>query len=78
MKRFFKISFVIILCLAVLLAVAVTFTIGWRPFIGRARAPDESCVRTYFPALGARQIPGGNEAAFVDCHSPHDLQSMSH
>ena len=36
--RFLKVSLVVVLCLAALLAVGITMTIGWRPFLGpRAR-----------------------------------------
>src|SRR5258708_34104133 len=39
MKRFGKILFVTLILLIVLLAVGITLTIGWRPFIGPKARP---------------------------------------
>ncbi len=73
MKRFLKIFLAIVVCLAALLAVAISLTIGWRPFLGpRARAlTSRTFERT--PQRWARgQYLVEHEAACVDCHSPHD------
>jgi hypothetical protein len=73
MNRFLKISFVILLSLIVLLAAAVTFTIGWRPFIGPRLRPLTNRVFERTPARLARgKYLVENEAVCVDCHSPHD------
>jgi mono/diheme cytochrome c family protein len=71
--RFLKISFVIVVCLVVLLAVGITATIGWRPFIGPRARPLTSRVFERTPQRWARgQYIVEHEAACVDCHSPHE------
>ena len=73
MKRFFKILFAILLCLVVLLAVGITATIGWRPFIGPRARPLTNRVFERTPERWARgKYIVENEASCVDCHSPHD------
>jgi mono/diheme cytochrome c family protein len=72
-KRLLKIVLAVIVCLALLLAVAVTFTIGWRPFIGPRARPLTSRVFERTPqrwARGKYLVEG--VAACMDCHSPHD------
>jgi mono/diheme cytochrome c family protein len=72
-KRFLKISLVIVLCLVVGLAVGITATIGWRPFIGPRSRPLTNRVFERTPERWARgKYLVENEAACVDCHSPHD------
>jgi len=73
MGRFLKISFAIVLCLAILLAVGITFSIGWRPFLGPRMRPLTGRVFERTPARWARgKYIVENEAACADCHSPHD------
>jgi len=73
MNRFLKISFVTLLSVVVLLAVAITFTIGWRPFIGPRSRPLTNRAFERTPQRWARgKYLVENEAACVDCHSPHD------
>jgi mono/diheme cytochrome c family protein len=73
MKRFLKISFAIVLCLIVLLAVGITLTIGWRPFIGPRVRPLTNRVFERTPERWARgKYIVENLAACSDCHSPHD------
>jgi mono/diheme cytochrome c family protein len=73
MKRFLKISFLIVLCLAALLAVGITLTIGWRPIIGPRSRPLTDRVFERTPARWARgKYIVENLAACADCHSPHD------
>src|SRR6202051_2851639 len=73
MKRFLKISLVIVLCLVALLAVGITATIGWRPFIGPRSRPLTNRVFERTPERWARgKYLVENEAACADCHSPHD------
>ncbi len=73
MKRFFKISFTILLCLVALLAVGITLTIGWRPFVGPRSRPLTNRVFERTPERWARgKYLVENEAACADCHSPHD------
>jgi mono/diheme cytochrome c family protein len=73
MKRFFKISLTIVLCLVVLLAVGITATIGWRPIVGPRSRPLTNRVFDRTPERWARgKYIFENLAACVDCHSPHD------
>jgi Cytochrome c len=73
MKRFIKIFLVLVLCLVVLAAVGITATIGWRPIIGPRMRPLTSRVFERTPQRWARgKYIVENEAACVDCHSPHD------
>ena len=73
MKRFLKISLAALLCLVVLLAVGITATIGWRPFLGPRLRPLTNRVFERAPVRWARgKYLFENEAACSDCHSPHD------
>src|ERR1700723_2486912 len=73
MKRFLKISLVVVLCLVAIAAVAVTATIGWRPFLGPRSRPLTSRVFERTPARWSRgKYLVENQAACFDCHSPHD------
>jgi hypothetical protein len=54
MKRPLKISFVIVLFLAAALAVGITMTIGWRPFIGPRSRPLTNRVFEKTPERWAR------------------------
>ena len=63
----------IVLCLAAVLAVAVTLTIGWRPILGPRARPLTNRVFERTPERLARgRYIVEHEAACVDCHSPHD------
>ena len=73
MKRFLKISVVVLICLIALLAVGITLTIGWRPFIGPRSRPLTNRVFERTPERWARgKYLAENVTACVDCHSPHD------
>ena len=73
MRRFLKISLAILLCLVLVLAVGITLTIGWRPFIGPRSRPLTNRVFERTPERLARgQYIVEHEAACADCHSPHD------
>jgi hypothetical protein len=73
MKRFLKISFAVVVCLAALVAVAITFTVGWRPIIGPRARPLTSRVFERTPERWARgKYIVEHLAACADCHSPHD------
>ena len=73
MKRFFKISLTVVLCLVILLAVGITATIGWRPFIGPRARPLTNRVFQRTPERWSRgKYIVENLAACADCHSPHD------
>ena len=73
MNRILKISLATVLCLAVLLAVGITLTIGWRPILGPRSRPLTNRVFERTPERWARgKYIVESEAACVDCHSPHD------
>ncbi len=73
MKRILKISLVIVLCLVVLLAVGITATIGWRPFIGPRMRPLTNRVFERTPVRWARgKYLVENVSVCMDCHSPRD------
>ena len=73
MMRFLKVSLAIVFCLVALLAVGITMTIGWRPFIGPRSRPLTNRVFERTPERWARgKYLVEHEAACVDCHSPHD------
>lgn len=73
MIRFLRISLVVVLCLLAVLAVGITLTIGWRPFLGPRARPLTSRVFERTPARWARgKYIVEHEAACADCHSPHD------
>jgi len=72
-RRFWKTSFAVLLCLVAALAIGITFTVGWRPFIGpRAR----SLTNRVFERTPERWSRGKylveSVNACLDCHSPHD------
>ncbi|MGH9704894.1 MAG: c-type cytochrome, partial [Candidatus Acidiferrales bacterium] len=72
-KRWPKIFGYSALVLVILILLAITFTIGWRPFIGPRSRPLSN--RT-FERTAARQERGRyiaeNLAGCMDCHSPHE------
>src|SRR5215472_6166672 len=71
--RFLKISLGVAVCLVALLALAITFTIGWRPFIGPRARPLTGRVFERTPERWSRgQYIVEHWAACADCHSPHD------
>src|ERR1700686_44138 len=73
MKRFFKKSLVVVLCLVALLAVGITLTIGWGPLLGPRSRPLTNRVFERTPQRWARgKYIVENLAACADCHSPHD------
>jgi hypothetical protein len=73
MKRFIKISVVMLLCLVAALGVGITATIGWRPFLGPRSRPLTNRMFERTPERWARgKYIVENVAACADCHSPHD------
>jgi len=73
MNRILRIFLATVLCLAVLLAVGITLTIGWRPILGPRSRPLTNRVFERTPERWARgKYIVESEAACADCHSPHD------
>lgn len=79
MKKPGKIVLGALLVVVSLLAVGISLTIGWRPFLGPRARPLRS---QKFEATAARLERGryifNSAAACVDCHSPHDTSVPDH
>lgn len=71
MKKLGKILFVTLGVIVLLLLVAITFTIGWRPFIGPRARPltDRKFESTPERLAKGKYIA---ETVCLGCHSPHD------
>jgi mono/diheme cytochrome c family protein len=64
---------VVVLCLVVVLAVGITATIGWRPFLGPRSRPLTNRVFEKTPERWARgKYLVENVNSCMVCHSPHD------
>ena len=73
MKRFLRISGVVLFCPIALLVVGITLTIGWRPIVGPRSRPLTNRMFERTPERWARgKYLAENVAARMDCHSPHD------
>lgn len=73
MKRFAKRLLLVVVVLASLIAIAITLTIGWRPFLGPKARP--LTARTF--QRTPRRFERGRHvvtalAGCFGCHSPHD------
>lgn len=68
-----RIAVIVLLCVVLLLAVGITATIGWRPFIGPRIRPLTNRVFERTPERlqrGKYLVEGVTPC--LDCHSPHD------
>jgi len=73
MKRFLRISLIVVLCLVALLAVGITLTLGWRPFVGPRARPLTNRVFERTPERWSRgKYLVESVSACMDCHAPHD------
>src|ERR1700676_5493657 len=72
-RSFAKWILIAVVSLAVLLAIAITLTFGWRPFLGpRARAlTNRTFERTPQRRERGRYIANAASGC-VYCHTPHD------
>ena len=71
--RFLKILGYTVIVLAAVLAVGITFTLGWRPFLGPKARPLTDRKFDVTPIRLARgRYLAENVAGCMDCHSPHD------
>jgi hypothetical protein len=71
--RFVRILGYTVFGLLVALAVAITFTIGWRPFIGpKARPLTDRKFDATPERLARGRYLAENVAGCMECHSPHD------
>jgi len=73
LKKFRKLLGYSLLILMVLLAAGITFTIGWRPFVGPRMRPVTTRTFDRTPERLARgRYLAENVSGCIDCHSPHD------
>jgi len=78
LKRLLKILGWLLLILILLLPVAITFTIGWRPFIGpRTRALTPRTFESTPERLARGKYLAENVSGCVFCHTPHDWTVVS-
>lgn len=76
MNRFWKWVVRVLAILAVVLAVAISLTIGWRPFLGpRARALENRKFQTTPARLARGRYLVNNVMGCTDCHSEHDYKA---
>jgi len=76
MKKLGKILGWILLTLAVALAAGITFTIGWRPFLGpRARTTTARTIEGTPERLARGKYLAENVSGCMECHTPHDWSS---
>src|SRR6266550_9137911 len=75
MKKIVKILVYVVIALCLLLSVTITFTVGWRPFIGpKARKLTDHKFESTPARLerGARLV---RTTGCYFCHSPHDYKA---
>ena len=73
MKRFAKWLLILVCALALLLAVGITFTIGWRPFLGPKARPLTSRTFERTPQrLERGRYIASDLTGCLYCHTPHD------
>ncbi len=73
MKRLGKVLAYGVLAVILILPVAITFTIGWRPFIGpRTRDLTNRTFERTPERLARGKYLAGAVSVCMDCHAPHD------
>jgi len=76
MKRFLKAVGIGLMGVVVLLAVAISLTVGWRPFLGpRARALTDHKFEPTPERLERGRYLANYVTGCTDCHSPHDWKA---
>lgn len=79
MKTFAKIVLVFLAGVVVLLVIGISFTIGWRPFLGPKARPLTSRKFESTPQrLERGKYIFNSVAGCVDCHSEHDQIGQDH
>jgi hypothetical protein len=77
MKKLGKILLWAVITLLVLLAAAITFTIGWRPFIGpRTRALTARKFESTPQRLERGRYLANGVSGCIYCHSEHDFKGL--
>jgi len=79
MKRFAKWLLILVCALAILLAIGIAFTIGWRPFLGPEARPltSRTFERTPQRLERGRYIATALSGC-IYCHTPHDWNAPGH
>jgi hypothetical protein len=76
MKRFWKWLGAVLVVLAAVLVVAISFTIGWRPFLGpRARPVTDRKFEPTPERLARGRYLANSVMGCTDCHSEHDWKA---
>ena len=76
MKRFWRFLFTGVIALAIVLVVAISLTIGWKPFLGpRTRALTSRKFESTPERLARGQYLANAVMGCLDCHSPHDWKA---
>lgn len=75
MRRFFKfLAYTTIIIVVIVLALAITFTVGWRPVIGPSmRAATNRKFERTPERLARGQYLFHSVSSCADCHSQHDM-----
>lgn len=77
MKRLLKVLGWLLVIIILLLPVAITFTIGWRPFLGpRARALTSRTFESTPERLARGKYLVENVNGCMFCHTPHDWSKL--
>ena len=77
MKRVGKILSIVVGLIAILLAIAINLTIGWRPFIGpRSRPLSHRTFERTPQRLERGRYLAENLMGCVECHSEHDFSAL--
>ncbi|MFZ0819878.1 MAG: c-type cytochrome [Candidatus Acidiferrales bacterium] len=76
MKKLGKILAWTLIGIVAVAAVAITFTISWRPFIGpRARATTAQTIERTPERLARGKYLAESVSGCIECHTPHDWSS---
>jgi hypothetical protein len=77
MKKFLKVFGRSLVVIILLLPVAITFTIGWRPFLGpRTRALTSRTFQSTPERLARGKYIAENVSGCMFCHTPHDWSAL--
>jgi hypothetical protein len=74
MKLFIRVVLILVMLLIVLVPIGITFTIGWRPFLGpRARPLTDRKFEATTARLERGKYLVNAVVGCLDCHSEHDV-----
>src|SRR5579863_161937 len=77
MKKLLKVFGWLLVVIILLLPVAITFTVGWRPFLGpRTRALTSRTFESTPERLARGKYIAENVSGCMFCHTPHDWSAL--